>query len=189
MENLRKFRARDVIQRFQTFCASVDIVRTDHCSDVGQRPVGNLAVVGEYGQIRFGIRIVVQFQRTGNDRHSLLTRDRRVRGHCRAAASVVCAHLDGERNIFVVPLVLGNVLVLRNIRRLVAAERPVDDRGHFCAGHIAIRVKRRTGFAVKQAVIHSGANRFGVPCGTVIVLEICCFAGSRSCRRRADCQR
>ena len=72
MENLRKFRAGDVVQRRKDFAAAVDIVRTDHCSDVGQRPVGNLAAVGKCRQVCFGIRIVVQFQRAGNDRHSLL---------------------------------------------------------------------------------------------------------------------
>ena len=81
-KNLCKFCAGDVIQRCKDFAATMNIVCTDHCANIGLRPVGNLAAVGEYGQIRFGIRIVVQFQRTGNDRHSLLTRDRRIRGHC-----------------------------------------------------------------------------------------------------------
>ena len=72
MENLRKFRARDVVQRGKDFATAVNVVCTDHRAHIGQRPVGNLASVGEYGQIRFGIRIVVQFQRAGNDRHSLL---------------------------------------------------------------------------------------------------------------------
>ena len=57
---------------FKDFAATMNIVCTDHRAHIRHRPVGNLASVGEYGQIRFGIRIVVQFQRTGNDRHSLL---------------------------------------------------------------------------------------------------------------------
>ena len=81
-KNLCKFCAGDVIQRCKDFAATMNVIRTNHRPDVGQRPVGNLAAVGERGQIRFGIRIVVQFQRTGNDRHSLLTRDWRIRSHC-----------------------------------------------------------------------------------------------------------
>ena len=60
MENLRKFCAGDIIQRFQPFGSAVDIIRADHCPDIGQCPVGNLVAVGEFGQIRLRIRIVVQ---------------------------------------------------------------------------------------------------------------------------------
>ena len=71
-KNLCKFCAGDVIQRSKDFAAAVNVVCTDHCPDVRQRPVGNLAAVGKCRQVCFGIRIVVQFQRAGNDRHSLL---------------------------------------------------------------------------------------------------------------------
>ena len=54
---------------------------------------------------------------------------------------------------------------------------------------IAVGVNDRTGCAVKQSVIYGGAYSFGIPCATVVVLEICCFAGSRACRRCGNCQR
>ena len=188
-KNLCKFCAGDVVQRCKDFAATMNIVCTDHRAHIRHRPVGNLASVGERGQIRFGIRIVVQFQRTGNDRHSLLARDRRIRSHRRSRPTVVSTHLDGKRHVLVIPLALGYVTVLRNIRCLVAPERPVDDRSHLRTGHIAVGINDGCTLAIKQAVIHGCGHGFGVPCGTVIVLEICCFAGSRSCRRRADCQR
>ena len=72
VKNLRELGSGDIVQRSKDFAAAVNVVCTDHCTHIRHRPVGNLASVGEYGQIRFGIRIVVQFQRTGNDRHSLL---------------------------------------------------------------------------------------------------------------------
>ena len=81
-ENLRELGAGDVVLRRKNFSSAVNIIRTNHRPDVGQRPVGNLAAVGKCRQVCFGIRIVVQFQRTGNDRHGFLPRNRRVRGHC-----------------------------------------------------------------------------------------------------------
>ena len=48
----------DVLQRGKDFAATVDIVSAYHCAHIGQRPVGNLASIGERGQICFGIRIV-----------------------------------------------------------------------------------------------------------------------------------
>ena len=122
MENLRKFRARDVIQRRKDFAATMDIVCTDHRAHIRHRPVGNLASVGERRQIRFGIRIIVQFQRTGNDRHSLLTRDRRIRSHGRSRPTVVSTHLHGHCNVFVIPFGFCNVLVLADVCRLIAPE-------------------------------------------------------------------
>ena len=82
MENLRKFCAGDIIQRFQPFGSAVDIIRADHCPDIGQRPTGNVLFICKFGQVRFGICVVVQFQRTGNNRHGFLPRDRRIWGHC-----------------------------------------------------------------------------------------------------------
>ena len=66
--------------------------------------------------------------------------------------------------------------------------KATDFKDYDRTGHRAIRVDDGTGFAVKQSVIHGRRHGFGVPCGTVIVLEICCFAGSRACRRRGYCQ-
>ena len=167
----------------------MDIVSAYHRAHIGQRPIRNLAAVGECGQVRFRVCVIVQLQRSRHNGHCFLPRDGRIRDHRRAAAPVISTHLDGERYIFVVPFVLGYVLVLADISRFIAPERAVDDRGHFRAGHIAIGVDDGCALAVKQTVIHGCGHGFGIPCGTVIVLEICCFAGSRSCRRRVDCQR
>ena len=164
MENLRKFCAGDIIQRFQPFGSAVDIIRADHRANVRQRPVGNLAAVGERGQIRFGIRIVVQFQRSRHNGHGFLPRDGRIRGHCRVAAPVISAHLHSHCHIVVVPLGLCHVRVLGNVSFDVAAERPVDDSRHLCT------------------IIHSRRHGFGVPCSTVIVAEIRGLASSRICR-------
>ena len=189
MENLRKFCAGDIIQRFQPFGSAVDIIRADHRANVRQRPVGNLAAVGERGQICFGVRIVIQFQRAGHYGHGFLPRDGRIGGHRRAAASVVSPHLHGHCNILVIPLVLGNILVLRNVRRFIATERAIDDCCHLCAGHISIRVNDGCALAIKQTVIHGRGHGFCIPRFCVIVLKICGFTGGRICRRCPHCQR
>ena len=188
-KNLRKFCAGDVVQRSKDFAATVDIVSADHCPDVGQRPAGNVLFICKFGQIRFRVFVVVQLQRSCYNGHRFLPADQCIRGHCRRTAANIRSHLHGEGYILVVPLAIGYVLVLTDVRGFIAPERAVDDCCHFCAGHVAIGIEDGTGFAVKQAIIYGRADRLGIPCGTVIVLEICCFAGSRSCRRRADGQR
>ena len=182
VKNLRKFCASDIIQRFQPFGSAVDIIRADHCPDIGQRPVGNLASVGECRQVRFCVCVIIQFQRTGYNCHGLLPRNRRVWGHCRVAAPVISAHLHSHCHIVVVPLGLCHVRVLGNVSFDVAAERPVDDSRHLCTGHIAVGVDDGAGFAVQKAIIHSRRHGFGVPCSTVIVAEIRGLASSRICR-------
>ena len=38
VEDLRKFGSCDIVQRFQTFGSAVNVIRANHCPDVGQRP-------------------------------------------------------------------------------------------------------------------------------------------------------
>jgi len=188
MENLRKFRTRDVVQRLQTFGSAVDVICADHCADVWQRPIRNLAAVGECGQVRFRVCVIVQLQRTGHNGHCFLPRDGRIRGHCRVRSAVVCSHLHRHGHIFKIPFVFGNVLVLGNVGFHVAAERAVDDRRHLRTSHIAVWVDDGRALAIQQAVVHGGADRFCVPCGFIEIAEICGFAVDRVCRRRADGQ-
>ena len=122
VKNLRELGSGDIVQRSKDFAAAVNVVCTDHRAHIGQRPVGNLAAVGERGQICFGVRIVVQFQRTGNNRHGFLPRDRRIRSHGRSRPTVVSTHLHGHCNVFVIPLGFCNVLVLADVCRLIAPE-------------------------------------------------------------------
>ena len=140
----------------------MDIVSADHCAHIGQRPIGDFAAVGECGQVCFCICVIVQFQRSRHNGHCFLSRDWRIWSHGRSRPTVVSTHLDGERDILVIPLVLGHVLVLRNICRFIAAKRTVDDPSHLRTGHRAIRVDDGTGFAVKQSVIHGCAHGFSI---------------------------
>ena len=168
----------------------MDIVSAYHCTNIGQRPIGDLAAVGECGQIGFCVGFVVQLQCTGHDGHCFLSRDGRVRGHCRRTAPVITAHLDSHCHIIEIPFFgFGHVRVLGNVGFHVAAERPVDDCSHLRACHVAIGVDDGCALAVKQSVIHGRRHGFGVPCSTVIVAEICGLAVDCVCCRRADCQR
>ena len=166
----------------------MNVACADHRAHIGQRPCGDFVTIRKFGQIRLRIRIVVQFQRSRYNGHGFFARDGRVGSHRRAGTAVIRPHLDGERHVFVIPLGFCNVLVLRNVSRFVAAERPVDNRSHLRTGHISVRVDNGAGFAVKQTVIYGGAYSFGVPRFCVIVLEICSLAGGRVCRRRGYCQ-
>ena len=165
----------------------MDIVSAYHRANIGQRPAGNVLFICKFGQICFCVCVVVQLQRSGYNGHRFLPADRCIRGHCRRTAANIRPHLDGEGYILVVPLAIGYVLVLTDVRGFIAPERAVDDSRR--AGHVAIGIEDGTGFAVKQAIIYSRTDRFGIPCGTVIILKIRSLAGDRICRRRADCQR
>ena len=188
-ENLRELGAGDVVLRRKNFSSAVNVIRTDHRSHIRQRPVGNLAAVRERGQVCFCVSVIIQLQRSRHNRHSLLPGDGSIWRHARIASTVVGSHLDGEGNIIVVPLGFRHILILRNVRLLVAAKRAVDDCGHLRARHVAVWIDDCAGFSVKQTIVHGGADRFCIPCSTVIVLEICSLASGCACRRRGNCQR
>ena len=148
------------------------ITSCNHCSHVRQRPCGNILRIRKLGQIRLGVIIQIKLQSSCDDRNGLLTGDCPIRLHAGGGDTVIRPHLDGEGYIFVVPLGFCNVLVRRNVRCFVTAKGTVCNGSHFRTGQQPVGVKLRLGFAVKQAIIHSGGYRFRVPRFGVHILEI-----------------
>ena len=148
------------------------ITGCDHCFHVRQRPCGNILRIRKLGQIRLGVIIQIKLQSSCHNCNGLLTGDCPIRLHAGGGDTVIRPHLDGEGYIFVVPLALGNVLVRRNVCRFITAKRPVCNGSHFRTGQQPVGVKLRLGFAVKQAIIHSGGYRLRVPCFCVHILKI-----------------
>ena len=144
----------------------------DHCLHVRQRPCGNILRIRKLGQIRLGVIIQIKLQSSCDDRNGLLTGDCPIRLHAAGGNAVIRSHLDSQGDIIVVPLALGNVLIRRNVRCFVTAKGTVCNSRHFCTGQQPVGVKLRLGFAVKQAIIHSGGYRFRVPRFGVHILEI-----------------
>ena len=148
------------------------ITGCDHCSHVRQRPSGHFLRIRKLGQIRLGVVIQIKLQSSCHNCNGLLTGDCPIRLHAGGGDTVIRPHLDGEGYIFVVPLGFCNVLVRRNVRCFVTAKGTVCNGSHFRTGQQPVGVKLRLGFAVKQAIIHSGGYRLRVPRFGVHILEI-----------------
>ena len=148
------------------------ITGCDHCFHVRQRPFGHFLGIRKLGQIRLGVIVKIKLQSSCDDRNGFLTGDCPIRLHAGGGDTVIRPHLDGEGDIFVVPLGFCNVLVRRNVRSFITAKRPICNGSHFRTGQQTVGVKLRLGFAVKQAIIHSGRHGFGVPRFGVHILKI-----------------
>ena len=148
------------------------ITGCDHCFHVRQRPSGHFLRICKLGQIRLGVIVKIKLQSSCDDRNGLLTGDCPIRLHTAGGNAVIRSHLDGECDIVVVPLALGNVLVRRNVRCFVTAKGTVCNGSHFRTGQQSVGVKLRPGFTVKQAVIYSRGYGFGVPRFGVHILKI-----------------
>ena len=148
------------------------ITGCDHCFHVRQRPSGHFLRICKLGQIRLGVIVKIKLQSSCDDRNGFLTGDCPIRLHAAGGNAVIRSHLDGECYIFVVPLGFCNVLVRRNVRCFVTAKGTVCNGSHFRTGQQPVVVKLRLGFAVKQAIIHSGGYRLRVPCFCVHILKI-----------------
>ena len=169
---LRKFCSCDVGLRDKPLRAAMHITGCDHCFHVRQRPFGHFLGIRKLGQIRLGVIVKIKLQSSCDDRNGFLTGDCPIRLHAAGGNAVIRSHLDGECDIFVVPLGFCNVLVRRNVRSFITAKRPICNGSHFRTGQQPVGVKLRLGFAVKQAIIHSGGYRLRVPCFCVHILKI-----------------
>ena len=148
------------------------ITGCNHCSHVRQRPCENILRIRKLGQIRLGVIIQIKLQSSCDDRNGLLTGDCPIRLHAAGGNAVIRSHLDSQGDIIVVPFSFGHVSVCGDVRNLITTERPICNGSHFRTGQQSVGVKLRPGFAVKQAIIHSGGYRFRVPCFCVHILEI-----------------
>ena len=169
---LCKLRSRDVGLWRKPLRATMHITGCDHCSHVRQRPCGNILGIRKLGQIRLGVIVKIKLQSSCDNRNGLLTGDCPIRLHAGGGDTVIRPHLDGECDIFVVPLGFCNVLVRRNVRCFVTAKGTVCNGCHFCTGQQTVGVKLRLGLTVQKPIIHSGGYRFRVPRFGVHILEI-----------------
>ena len=169
---LRKFCSCDVGLRDKPLRAAMHITGCDHCFHVRQRPFGHFLGIRKLGQIRLGVIVKIELQGSCHNCNGLLTSDGPIRLHAGGGNTVIRSHLDGECDIFVVPLGFCNVLVRRNVRSFITAKRPICNSRHFRTGQQPVGVKLRLGFAVKQAVIYSRRHGFGVPRFGVHILKI-----------------
>ena len=175
VKDLRELSSCNGVLRSEAVGTAVDVTRTDHGLDVRQRPVGNLAAVRKFGEIRFAVPFQIELQRSCHHGHGFLSGDGRVRSHGCTAAAIVGTHLDGQSYVVVVPLGFGYVLILADVCNFVAAEGAVDDGRHLCAGQIAVRVDNAVSLAVEQSVVHSSRDGFSIPSRLVKVFEIRCL--------------
>ena len=169
---LCKLGSCDIGLRDKTLCAAMHITCCNHCLHVRQCPCRHFLRIRKLGQIRLGVIIQIKLQSSCHNCNGLLTGDCPIRLHAAGGNAVIRSHLDGECDIFVVPLGFCNVLVRRNVRSFITAKRPVCNGSHFRTGQQPVGVKLRLGFAVKQAVIYSRRHGFGVPRFGVHILEI-----------------
>ena len=109
-----------------------------HRADIIVGPRTDLVGIRELGQVLTGRRH--QAESTGNHNDCLLPGDVVIRLHQPVTVSGQGSHVDGLRDVVVVPAPSHNVRVVGYVRILVSAVEPVHHGGHLGTSQQPIRV-------------------------------------------------
>ena len=179
MEQLGELRPGDGGGGSQPLGTALDIARSHHGPDRGQRPVRHLAGIGKAGQVGVFIFLRTQLEGPCQDGEHLLAGDGVLRGHGVGPGALVGAHVAGHGDLVIVPGVFGHVGELGDIPLYVCSEGPVHHGGHLRPGEVSFGQEQVLVCAFQQAVVHRRGHGLGVPGGGFKVREVRRRLGAR----------